>query len=154
MSYPFAAALSVILATILRVVWKSCPDLAFDGEQIPQMKIGIYDWAVIVDHRKQQSWLVSHGKNAQTHENWQTLCALFDAPETQIHNEFRLTSDVISNMDLPAYTAAFNKIQRYIDAGDCYQVNLAQRFAAKAEGDTWALTCNCVASAPHLSWPT
>jgi para-aminobenzoate synthetase component 1 len=29
------------------------------------------------------------------------------------------------------------RIQRYLHAGDCYQVNLAQRFAAPAQGDPW-----------------
>ena len=32
---------------------------------------------------------------------------------------------------------AFERIKSYIDAGDCYQVNLAQRFSAQAEGNPW-----------------
>ncbi|MGB1142544.1 MAG: aminodeoxychorismate synthase component I, partial [Halioglobus sp.] len=31
----------------------------------------------------------------------------------------------------------FNKIEAYILAGDCYQVNLAQRFSAPCTGDPW-----------------
>jgi para-aminobenzoate synthetase component 1 len=31
----------------------------------------------------------------------------------------------------------FARIQRYITAGDCYQVNLAQRFSAPVAGDSW-----------------
>jgi len=135
-----------------RLEW--LPDLALDGEQIPQMMVGVYDWVVVVDHREQRAWLVSHGRVAQTHENWQALCALFDAPASEIHSEFRLTSNVVSNMDLPTYTAAFNKIQGYIDAGDCYQVNLAQRFAAKAEGDAWAayLHLRGISPAPFMAY--
>ena len=130
------------------------PHLALDGEQIPQMMVGVYDWAVIVDHRKQLAWLVSQGKNAQTQENWPALCALFDAPQGDTHSEFKLTSSVTSNMDLPAYAAAFDKIQNYISEGDCYQVNLAQRFAAKAEGDAWAayLHLRSISPAPFLAY--
>jgi para-aminobenzoate synthetase component 1 len=40
-------------------------------------------------------------------------------------------------MDKAAYTAAFNRIQYYLREGDCYQVNLAQRFVANCEGDPW-----------------
>jgi para-aminobenzoate synthetase component 1 len=130
------------------------PHLALDGEQIPQMMVGVYDWAVIVDHRKQRAWLVSQGKNAQTHKNWPALCSLFEAPTAEVDSEFKLTSNVTSNMDLPTYTAAFDKIQNYISAGDCYQVNLAQRFAAKAKGDAWAAYqhLRSISPAPFLAY--
>ncbi len=130
------------------------PDLALDGEQIPQMMVGIYDWAVVVDHRTKHTWLVSHGKSAQTHSDWAVLCALFDAPQADAHGEFRLASEVISNMDLPTYTAAFGKIQNYISEGDCYQVNLAQRFAAEVEGDAWVayLHLRSISPAPFLAY--
>jgi para-aminobenzoate synthetase component 1 len=57
-------------------------------------------------------------------------------------------------MDLPIYTAAFDKIQNYISAGDCYQVNLAQRLAAKAQGDAWAayLHLRSISPAPFLAY--
>jgi para-aminobenzoate synthetase component 1 len=35
------------------------------------------------------------------------------------------------------YGRAFRRLQRYIRDGDCYQVNLAQRFSAAAAGDAW-----------------
>ena len=45
------------------------------------------------------------------------------------------------------YLHAFNQVQEYIKAGDCYQINLTQEFIAKTEGslldraqDLWALT--------------
>lgn len=130
------------------------PTLAIDAEHMPQMMVGVYDWAVIVDHREQRAWLVSQGKNAQTYENWPALCALFETPERDIYSEFKLTSSITSNMDLPAYTVAFDKIQNYISAGDCYQVNLAQRFVAKAEGDAWAayLHLRSISPAPFLAY--
>jgi para-aminobenzoate synthetase component 1 len=51
--------------------------------------------------------------------------------------DFQLKSYPKSNLDRAAYAAAFERIQHYIREGDCYQVNLAQRFAAHAEGDAW-----------------
>ena len=36
------------------------------------------------------------------------------------------------------YGGAFRKIKRYLQEGDCYQVNLAQRFSARCEGNPWS----------------
>jgi para-aminobenzoate synthetase component 1 len=44
---------------------------------------------------------------------------------------------VVSNLACNGYATAFERIKRYSDAGDCYQVNLAQRFSASAAGDPW-----------------
>jgi len=104
---------------------------------VPDMMVGIYDWAVIVDHRTQKSTLISHGLFEQTQENWQALCQLFEAPFTAVKQAFNVTSKVHSNFTEESYHAAFNRIKAYIQAGDCYQVNLAQRFSAKVSGDGW-----------------
>ena len=39
------------------------PAMAADAEHMPQMMIGVYDWAVLVDHRAKRAWLVSQGKD-------------------------------------------------------------------------------------------
>ncbi|NOU40996.1 MAG: aminodeoxychorismate synthase component I [Methylotenera sp.] len=110
-----------------------------DSDEIPQMQVGVYDWAVVVDHRNKTAHLVSHGFDNKTREHWAELCALFDAPDKAIQapSSFEVTSAVTSNMDKLTYATAFNAIQRYIHEGDCYQVNLAQRFLAKVRGNAW-----------------
>lgn len=116
------------------------PQHAQDAEHIPQMMVGIYDWAVVVDHQEKQSWLVSHGMHEQTQVKWQGLCALFAQSALQSHPDqlqFKITSAVRTNMDKVGYATAFEKIKHYIHEGDCYQVNFAQRFAAHAKGDGW-----------------
>jgi len=114
------------------------PIQALDAENIPQMMVGIYDWAVVVDHRLSRAWLVSHSFDQATEDVWPELCALFDAPLLiKSQSVFEVTSALSSNMDYKAYTQAFDKVKRYIYEGDCYQVNLAQRFSAKAMGDAW-----------------
>ena len=110
--------------------------------ELPEMMLGIYDWAVIVDHREQRSYLVSHGLDAATHKNWSRLQALFNAPcrpstVDEQANQFTVTSPIVSNLTQAHYSQAFTKIQAYIQAGDCYQVNLAQRFSAQVQGDSW-----------------
>ena len=42
-----------------------------------------------------------------------------------------------ASIDRAEYRRQFERIQAYIRAGDCYQVNYTQRFAARVEGDAW-----------------
>jgi len=104
---------------------------------IPYMKVGIYDWAVVVDHQERTACLVSYGFQQSTHDHWAALCNLFDQPRDIEDTAFGLTSAVTSNMTFTEYSQAFNAIKNYITEGDCYQVNLAQRFSAKAYGSSW-----------------
>jgi para-aminobenzoate synthetase component 1 len=110
------------------------------ADAIAPMKVGIYDWAVLVDHRNKTTCLVSNGYDTKTRERWTDLCAIFDKPAAVAYAErrsFKLHSAVRSNMHKSDYAKAFHQIQHYIHEGDCYQVNLAQRFSAQAAGDGW-----------------
>ena len=51
---------------------------------------------------------------------------------------FALNSDWQSNMSETEYAAKFAQIEEYLKSGDCYQINLAQRFNAQFEGSPWA----------------
>ena len=114
------------------------PATADDAEKIPDMAVGIYDWAVVVDHLERRSWLIGQGRDPETDIKWDSLIARFSAPPPEKSRvPFRITSPVASNLTHDAYGAAFGRILDYIREGDCYQVNLAQRFAATAAGDPW-----------------
>jgi len=131
------------------------PVVAADAEQLPEMMVGIYDWAVVVDHRLKRAYLVSHAKNAATPKEWPALCALFEAPCGGLNaSVFAVTSALTSNLTPTAYRQAFEKIQRYIQAGDCYQVNLAQRFSVQASGSGWAAyqTLREISPAPFMAY--
>lgn len=130
---------------------------AADDGLMPQMQIGIYDWALVVDHRAKTAHLVSNGFDRQTHADWSALCALFDrvsAADVAPQPSFEITSAVRSNMDKAAYAEAFDAIKTYIHEGDCYQVNLAQRFSATAHGDAWAFyqKLRAISPAPFMAY--
>ena len=111
------------------------PIIASDAEQIADMAIGIYTWAVIVDHHQQQSYLVGY---ADSDAQWQELIEQFSIlPTSQSEIPFCVTSAITSNMDESTYATAFKKIKQYLKEGDCYQVNLAQRFVANCTGAPW-----------------
>lgn len=117
---------------------------AIVAEEIPEMMVGIYDSAIVVDHRTQKTQWVSHGFDAKTHEKWHSLQALFGAPFGALNLEnntaqFEVKTPITSNLSQPQYNQAFAKIKAYITAGDCYQVNLAQRFSVEVIGDSWQM---------------
>ena len=131
------------------------PNLSLPNATVPHMMVGIYDWAVVVDHREKTACLISHGFQQSTLDQWSTLCALFDEPlSPQGLAPFELTSSVVSNMNFDQYAKAFHAIKRYITEGDCYQVNLAQRFSAKARGDGWTayIKLREISPAPFMAY--
>ena len=114
---------------------ENLPILAENAEGIAEMAVGIYAWAVIVDHEQQCTVLVGHQIDEA---KWQALIVQFSQlPAPQDNAPFQVTSSVQSNMDKSRYQLAFDRIKHYLKEGDCYQVNLTQRFSASCEGNPW-----------------
>jgi para-aminobenzoate synthetase component 1 len=111
--------------------FEKLPEKAQADLKTPDMAIGIYDWALIADHQRQQLTLLSWGDIDARQRYLETLAA--DSPRAP----FRLTSAWQSNMTREQYGLKFRQVQEYLKSGDCYQVNLAQRFNARYEGDEW-----------------
>ncbi|ARJ43458.1 aminodeoxychorismate synthase component I [Pantoea alhagi] len=106
------------------------PQQAIADIATPDMATGIYNWALIADHQHQTLTLVDH-QPADARLRW-----LNNLPPP-IAAPFRLTRRWQSNMTPEGYRERFERIQAWLQAGDCYQVNLAQRFQASYEGNEW-----------------
>ncbi len=133
--YPFNGGAIGYFSYDLARRLETLPVIAQDAEHIADMAVGIYKWAVIVDHQQQKSVLVGHDCDEQY---WQALITKFSQlPEQQQKESFTVIGPIESNMDKLAYTKAFNRIKQYLKEGDCYQVNLAQRFVADCKGNPW-----------------
>lgn len=108
------------------------PQIAIRDIELPDMAVGIYDWALIADHHLQRLTLICHGDiSARLHwldEHHKIRSA--SAP-------FRLNAPWQVNMSREEYGQKFRQIQEYIRDGDCYQINLAQRFSTDYSGDEW-----------------
>ena len=114
------------------------PSIAEDDANIPDMAIGIYDWAIIVDHQLKKTTLASHGGARMTTKRWDELGWEFKGDVgSRWTVPFHLLSDVEPDLNLTQYGVRFAKLKRYIADGDCYQVNLTRRFSARAGGDPW-----------------
>ncbi len=106
-----------------------------DAERLPDMAIGIYDWALVLDHREHTARLVSHRRFPETGALLGQVLQRLQAEFIQPADTFSVQGKITSNFTRASYAAAFAKVQGYLQAGDCYQVNLAQRFSASATGD-------------------
>ncbi len=126
------------------------PALAEDAEQMPDMAVGIYDWAIVLNHQQKTAQLVSQQRDLSTAQALPDILAriqvtpspfakggykLSCGDEVNEAGMFKVHGRIQSNFTRAAYQSAFDTVQDYLRAGDCYQVNLAQRYAARASGD-------------------
>ncbi|MGL6172602.1 MAG: aminodeoxychorismate synthase component 1 [Vibrio sp.] len=111
---------------------ETLPSLAEQDIALPEMAVGIYSWALVVDHQQQSAQLVGE----QVGSAWAWLNQQRDNHHT-IASDFALTSPWQANMSYAAYQAKFDQVQHYLRSGDCYQINLAQRFQASYTGSEW-----------------
>ena len=118
----------------------------------PPVQLRAYDWCVIQDHLLRRAVLVAQPGVGPGQRR--DLLARLRQPAVSRPANFRLGGSFASNFTTEQYRDAFNRIQAYIQAGDCYQVNLAQRFAAPCSGDPWHAyrELRAVAAAPFAAY--
>ncbi|SDB50417.1 aminodeoxychorismate synthase component I [Pseudomonas sp. NFACC13-1] len=133
---PFAGGLIGYLSYDFGRHLETLPSHAQDDLRLPDARFGVYDWALISDHQAGTSQLVFHPHCGE--DERQRLIALFSQPTTAAAPSFSLEGPMTPDLSAEAYRQAFERIQAYIQAGDCYQVNFAQRFRAPCQGDAWA----------------
>ncbi len=118
----------------------------------PDIFAGLYSWAIIVDHHSRSRCLVSHPATppALLADIEQRIAS---AP-TRSDLSFSLTSPLSTNLDETDYRKLFAKVQDYIRAGDCYQINLARRFEADYAGEPWEAyrQLRAIAAAPFSAY--
>ncbi|MCP5080062.1 MAG: aminodeoxychorismate synthase component I [Psychromonas sp.] len=130
---------------------------------LPELNLGFYDWALLYNLKTEQFYLVCQvttnaklsSKECWSHRHqWLMNHLACDSKSSP----FQLSSEWQANMDKQQYTDKFNKVQEYILSGDCYQVNLAQRFSASYQGDEYQayqtlVADNCPPFAAFLRLP-
>lgn len=105
--------------------------LAYDNTA----RIGIYTWAIVVDHHTQRTTLFALENCSGARLRSVQQCLSSTLAEVPV---FALQQPFTSNFSQSEYQQAFTRIQDYIHAGDCYQVNLAQRFQTEFSGNPLA----------------
>ncbi|MDT8400029.1 MAG: chorismate-binding protein, partial [Pseudomonadales bacterium] len=108
---------------------------ANDDISLPAMLVGIYHWAVILDHQEKRCTFLCLSTVSKAVRQQILDCLDVPLPASAAQETFELTGAFQSDFSRAEYQQAFARIIRYIEAGDCYQVNLAQRFSAPFKGD-------------------
>ncbi|MBI4356663.1 MAG: aminodeoxychorismate synthase component I [Gammaproteobacteria bacterium] len=111
------------------------PTLSTADILLPEMAVGFYDWAIIVDHVEQRTYCVSASHSLGTTKL--PFKSLLGAPIYRPSSHFSLDAPFYSNMTYDFYKHAFYTIAHHLKEGDCYQVNLAQRFSSIYRGESW-----------------
>lgn len=111
------------------------PSIASDDINLPLMAVGIYTQALVFDRSDNQLYLIAPSDNWQTQaDKVMTLLATQSAST----ENFSLTNAWQANMTQTQYQEKFAQVQEYLHSGDCYQINLAQRFQADYQGDEYS----------------
>jgi para-aminobenzoate synthetase component 1 len=131
---PFAGGAVGYLGYDLARRIERLPAIAEDAEHLPDLAVGLYAWALVVDHAQQRTALVWNDV-PQAPSRASVLARLHAPFEEPV--QFRVGSAIATNLDVADYRRAFERVQAYIRDGDCYQVNLARRYAAAVDGDPW-----------------
>jgi para-aminobenzoate synthetase component 1 len=112
------------------------PTMAINDIQLPEMAVGLYFHTLILDHQRQRCWLICP---ADEQQQW---VSFFKARVERVGSErqhqqlgFQLTQPWQSNMSAIEYEQKFHQVQQFLLDGDCYQINLTQRFQASYQGD-------------------
>ena len=136
---PFAGGLIGYLSYDFGRHLEQMPQLAADDLHLPDARLGLYAWALVSDHLVQTSQLVFHPALPESER--QRLIDVFNQPVAASKASFKLRGPMAPDLSAEAYRDAIARIHDYIQAGDCYQVNFAQRFRAPCLGDPWAAYC-------------
>ena len=129
-SLPFCGGWLGYMAYDLGRHIESLPEMAQADISHSVLAMGFYKAALIRD-MKQDCWYVSGERHAVT-ALLDELAQLSKHPTPEL--DFQLTTNWQSNLNKASYRDKFNRIQHYLREGDCYQINLAQRFSARYEG--------------------
>ena len=132
------------------------PRRAVDDLDLPDCHVGFYDSLVVFDHRLGKTFVVSTGlaadgsrsdKRAREQlEFWRTRFKANVAADFSLRAEAqpegfgcKKPGQTASNFTRADFIAKVERAQRYIRAGDIYQVNLSQRLAVQCPWSGWEL---------------
>jgi para-aminobenzoate synthetase component I len=102
---------------------------------LPDLQLGLYAWSLVSDHQARRCWLVCHPSVSDSLEA--SIQLRLQQGDAAI-GSFHLLTLFTPEQRRSEYDKAFDRVHQYILSGDCYQINLAQRFHARCAGDSLA----------------
>ncbi len=127
------------------------PRTAVNDLELPDCHVGFHDSLVVFDHHLGKTWIISTGlaMDGSRSEARAAVRAQFWTDQladstgaccaTASKSQPRVATNIRSTFTRGEFIAQVERAQRYIHAGDIYQVNLAQRLAAETHFSGWEL---------------
>ncbi|MEL0637075.1 MULTISPECIES: aminodeoxychorismate synthase component I [Marinomonas] len=116
---------------------ETLPDNVEHDISLDQLSVGLYGWGIITSHADKKTELIVTPWCSQQEET--ALLTLINSAlsndQKAATSSFELKAPFTSNMTADEYHTKFDTVKDYILSGDCYQVNLAQRFSSQYVGD-------------------
>lgn len=131
---PFEGGLMGFMGYELGMSMMDVPIQQPDDINLPEIGIGFYSLALI--YHVQENILYITGIENQSSAALKLRNWLDNLNPLKIE-PFHLLQPWQSNMTESEYHEKFSRIADYIKKGDCYQVNLAQRWYSTYRGDNW-----------------
>ncbi|WP_095500341.1 aminodeoxychorismate synthase component I [Paraferrimonas haliotis] len=114
------------------------PSQAANDIDAYDMAVGIFDWALIADKHNRSINLVHFGDEAGLAKRLAWLEArIADYQQAPKAPQFQNTGPWRCQQSQQGYVQAFEQVQAYLHSGDCYQINLTQRFDMGYAGDEY-----------------
>jgi para-aminobenzoate synthetase component I len=131
------------------------PRRAVNDLELPDCRVGFYDSLVVFDHQLGKVFIVSTGLNADGSrdekkaqsqlEFWNSIILKTDLPQRRRDTETEISSlrlcasavEINSTFSRDEFIAKVERAQKYIRAGDIYQVNLSHRLTTQCNLSGW-----------------
>jgi para-aminobenzoate synthetase component 1 len=117
---------------------------ALNDLDLPDCHVGFHASLVVFDHHLGRAWIIATGLQVDGSRSeraldeqldfWRQCIASEPSADASQPEAFAPGGEIISNFSRAEFIARLETAQRYIRAGDIYQVNLAQRLSAPWSG--------------------
>jgi len=136
---PFQGGLAGMFGYEMCHAVEKLPRPLVDEFEVPALAVGMYDWVIAFDHIQNRSWVISQTAERMTFVRER----LKESPSPRRSTAPRLLpkalmlghplrNDVTSVFSRESYLDTVRRAIEYVHAGDCFQVNIAQRLLAPA----------------------
>ena len=125
------------------------PRRAVNDLELPDCHVGFYGSLAVFDHQLGKVFIVSTGlandgsrSEMKAREQLEFWVEEFSRKDAKAQNpeflrDFATLREVSSNLSRDEFISKVRRAQKYIRAGDIYQVNLSQRLAAQSKMSGW-----------------
>jgi para-aminobenzoate synthetase component 1 len=121
--------------------FEELPRTAVDDVNIPDLNLGFYNGGIVFDHQTREYFITDAQINSRGEKRVEYIAEKIKEAEIPYLKTKEPESElkIRSNLSKKEYYKAINRIKKYIEAGDIYQVNMTQRFETELREEPLAL---------------